>query len=127
MSRFFWICLGGAAGTAARYLISGWALDLLGTTLPWGTLAVNVIGSFLIGGIMHVGLTTQLLPPGLRLALTTGVMGRFTTYSAFNYETLQYFQEGARMLAVANIAVMLFSCLAAGAAGLWVAKLLVGH
>jgi fluoride exporter len=127
MSRFLWICLGGAVGTAARYLISGWALHLLGTAFPWGTLAVNVMGSFLIGGIMHVGLTTQVLSPGLRLALTTGVMGGFTTYSAFNYETLQYFQEGARLLALANIAVMLFACLAAGAAGLWAAKLLVGH
>lgn len=127
MSRFLWICLGGAAGTAARYLISGWALAILGTGFPWGTLAVNVIGSFLIGGIMHVGLTTQLLPPTLRLALTTGVMGGFTTYSAFNYETLQYFQEGARLLALANVAVMLVTCLAAGAAGLWAARFLVGH
>ena len=127
MSRFLWICLGGAAGTAARYLISGWALGLLGLGFPWGTLAVNVIGSFLIGGIMHVGLATQMLPPTLRLALTTGVMGGFTTYSAFNYETLQYFQEGARLLAFANVVVMLVACLAAGAAGLWAARLLVGH
>lgn len=127
MSRFLWICLGGAVGTAARYLISGFALQALGAGFPWGTLAVNLIGSFLIGGIMHVGLTTQLFSPTLRLALTTGVMGGFTTYSAFNYETLSYFQEGARLLAFANIAVMLTACLAAGAAGLWAAKLLVGH
>lgn len=127
MSRFLWICLGGAVGTAARYLISGFALELLGSGFPWGTLAVNLIGSFLIGGIMHVGLTTQILSPTLRLALTTGVMGGFTTYSAFNYETLSYFHEGARLLALANIAVMLVACLAAGAAGLWAAKLFLGH
>lgn len=51
-SRLFWICLGGAVGTGARYLISGWMLLLLGTAFPWGTLAVNVIGSFLLGAIM---------------------------------------------------------------------------
>lgn len=127
MNRFFWICLGGAAGTGARYLISGWALAALGASFPWGTLAVNVIGSFLIGAIMHVGLTTQLLPPTLRLALTAGVMGGFTTYSAFNYETLKYLQEGARLYAAANIALMVVGCLAAGAAGIWAAKLLFGH
>lgn len=64
MNRFFWICLGGAAGTGARYLISGWALTVFGVSFPWGTLAVNVIGSFLIGAIMHVG------PPARRRAGT---------------------------------------------------------
>lgn len=127
MGRFFWICLGGAAGTGARYLISGWALAILGTGFPWGTLAVNAIGSFLIGGILHVGLTTQILPPAARLALTTGVMGGFTTYSAFNYESLKYFQDGAWLLGVTNIVVMVMVCLAAGAAGLGITRLLLGH
>ena len=127
MNRFFWVCMGGAAGTGARYLISGWALTAFGLTFPWGTLAVNVIGSFLIGALMHVGLTTQFFSPTLRIALATGVMGGFTTYSAFNYETLQFLQEGARLYALANVALMLFGCLAAGAAGLWAARLLVGH
>jgi CrcB protein len=127
MGRFFWICLGGAAGTGARYLLGGWALQVLGTSFPWGTLAVNVIGSFLIGALMHVSLTTQLISPTLRLALTTGVMGGFTTYSAFNYETLRYLQDGARLYALANIVLMLVGCLAAGAAGLWAVRILVGH
>jgi CrcB protein len=127
MNRFFWICLGGAAGTGARYLISGWALALLGAGFPWGTLAVNVIGSFLIGAIMHVGLATQLLSPIARLALTTGVMGGFTTYSAFNYESLKYFQDGAWLLGLVNILVMVAACLAAGAAGLGAARLLLAH
>lgn len=126
MSRFLWICAGGAAGTAARYLLSGWALDLLGTGFPWGTLAVNAIGSFLIGAIMHVGLSTQWISATARIALTTGLMGGFTTYSAFNYETLRLFADGARALAIANILSMLLVCLAAGAAGLGAARLLVG-
>lgn len=127
MSRFLWICLGGAAGTGARYLISGWALAMLGTGFPWGTLAVNLIGSFLIGGIMHAGLTTQILSPAARLFLTTGVMGGFTTYSAFNYESLKFFQDGAWLAGLTNILVMVLACLAAGAAGLGVARFVFGH
>ena len=127
MSRFFWICLGGAAGTGLRYLLSGWALQILGTGLPWGTLAVNVLGSFFIGAVMHVGLTTQLISPTLRLALTTGVLGGFTTYSSFNYETLQLFQEGAWRMGLVNVTVMLLGCLVAGAAGLGTARLALGH
>ncbi|HEY1435116.1 MAG TPA: CrcB family protein, partial [Thermoanaerobaculia bacterium] len=74
MSRFLWICLGGAAGTGTRYLLSGWALAVLGAGFPYGTLAVNVIGSFCVGLIMQVGLATSLMSPTLRLTLTTGVM-----------------------------------------------------
>ncbi|MCA1611953.1 MAG: CrcB family protein, partial [Acidobacteria bacterium] len=73
--RFLWICLGGAFGSGARYLLSGWTLAILGTTLPWGTLIVNVVGSFFLSAIMHAALTTNLIAPTLRLALTTGVMG----------------------------------------------------
>jgi CrcB protein len=122
MSRFLWICLGGAAGTGARYLISGWALVLLGPAFPYGTLAVNVTGSFLLGAIMHLALTTRLLSPTLRLALTSGVLGGFTTYSTFNYETLQYLREGAWAIGIANILLTVLACLAAGVAGLALAQ-----
>lgn len=105
-------------GTGARYLVSGWALELLGTGFPYGTLAVNTIGSFLIALLMQAGIATPLLSPTLRLTLTTGVLGGFTTYSAFNYETMRYFQDGSWQLAAANVAVTLSSCLAAGFAGL---------
>ena len=122
MSRFFWICLGGAAGTGARYLISGWAVALLGPAFPWGTLAVNLTGSFLLGGLMHLALTTRLLAPALRLALTSGVLGGFTTYSTFNYETLQFFREGAWAIGIANILLTVTACLAAGIGGLALAQ-----
>jgi CrcB protein len=118
MSRFLWICLGGAAGTGARYLISGWALAAFGAGFPYGTLVVNVVGSFLLGLLMQVGLTTPLLSPTLRLALTTGVMGGFTTYSTFNYETMRYFQDGSWELAAANVSLTLVVCLIAGFAGI---------
>ena len=122
MGRFFWICLGGAVGTGARYLVSGWAVALLGPTLPFGTLVINVTGSFLLGALMHVGLTTRLLSPTLRVALATGVLGGFTTYSTFNYETLQYLRGGAWGIGIANILLTVGACLAAGVGGLALAQ-----
>ncbi len=126
MARFLWICLGGAAGTGARYLLSGWLLRAAGPGFPWGTLAVNVIGSFLLGLIMQVSLTTGLIAPTLRLGLTTGVMGGFTTYSTFNYETLQYLQQSEWLAAFTNVAATLLLCLAAGALGVLGGRLLAG-
>jgi CrcB protein len=126
MSRFLWICLGGAAGTGARYLLSGWALSALGAGFPYGTLAVNVIGSFCVGLLVQVGLATSLLSPTLRMALTTGVMGGFTTYSTFNYETIRYIQDGAWRLAAGNVVITLAACLAAGFAGVALGRSLFG-
>jgi CrcB protein len=126
MTRFLWICLGGAAGTGARYLLSGWLLRTAGPAFPWGTLAVNVLGSFLLGLIMQVAVATDLLSPTLRLALTTGLMGGFTTYSTFNYETLQYFEQSDWLLGFANVAATVIVCLAAGGVGVVTGRLLAG-
>ena len=126
MARFLWICLGGAVGTGARYLLSGWLLRAAGPGFPWGTLAVNVIGSFLLGLIMQVAVATDLLSPTLRLTLTTGVMGGFTTYSTFNYETLQYLQQNDWLMGSLNLAVTVVACLAAGTFGLLAGRLLAG-
>jgi CrcB protein len=126
MLRFAWICFGGAIGTGVRYLLSGWMLKVLGPSFPYGTFAVNVIGSFLLVAIMHVALSTQLVSPTLRLTLTTGVMGGFTTYSTFSYETFKYLQDGAWLLALRYVGVTVFGCLIACVLGLAAAKWLVG-
>ena len=126
MERLAWVCLGSALGGGARYLISLGALRLLGSSFPYGTLAVNVIGSFLIGLIMHVGLETAILSPTARIFLTTGVMGGLTTYSAFNYETLQLANDGDWPLAIGNIAATVLACLVAGILGLATGRALVG-
>lgn len=126
MTRFLWICLGGAAGTGARYLISVWMLRVAGPGFPWGTLTVNVLGSFLIGLILQVARTTELLSPTLTLALTTGVLGGFTTYSTFNYETLQFFQRDEWLLGFANLGGTVIACLAAGLLGAFSGRLLTG-
>lgn len=122
MLRFLAICLGGAVGTAGRYLLAIWLPTVAGTAFPWATLTVNVVGSFFLGAIMQTGMTTNLLSPTVRLALTTGVMGGFTTYSTFNYETLNFFSEGAWGAGLVNIGVTLVACLAAGVGGVAIAR-----
>ncbi|MHB8875773.1 MAG: fluoride efflux transporter CrcB [Myxococcaceae bacterium] len=126
MSRFLWICLGGAVGTGARYLLSGWTLRVLGPAFPYGTLAVNVLGSFLLAVLMVVGLHSTALSPTMRLVLTTGVMGGFTTYSTFSYESMRYFQDGAWLIGALNIGVTVLACLAACLLGWSGGRWLVG-
>src|SRR6185369_7279232 len=108
------VCLGGAIGSGARYLTALWAASAMGPAFPFGTLIVNLLGSFLIAFIMHIGSATEMLSPELRLMLTTGVMGGFTTYSTFNYETTGYFRDGAWMIGMLNVGVTVIGCLAAG-------------
>jgi fluoride exporter len=126
MARLFWVCLGGAIGTGARYLFSGWLARVTGPGFPYDTLAVNAIGSFFLGTLMEAALVTESLPPMFRLTLAVGVLGGFTTYSTFNYETLQLFQEGSWLLGFANLGIQVIVCLLAGALGLVVGRLVAG-
>jgi CrcB protein len=121
-AQIFAICLGGAAGTVARYLLSEWARATFGAAFPYGTVAVNVIGSFAMGVLAHLGRTTEMLSPTLRLALTTGVLGGFTTYSTFNDDTIRMIAGGAYYRAGLNVTVTLVVCLAAGFAGVSMAR-----
>jgi CrcB protein len=126
MGRLVLVSLGGALGTAARYLLSGWLLRVLGPAFPYGTLAVNFIGSFLLGALMHAGLQPEPLSPTTRLVLGTGFLGGFTTYSAFSYETLRYLHEGAWATAGLYVSVTVLVCLAAGALGMLAGRAWVG-
>lgn len=126
MERFLWICLAGALGTGSRYLIGIWAGTRLGTSFPFGTLIVNLMGCFAIAAIMHVALSTHLLSPTARLALTTGFMGGLTTYSSFNYETTRLLQERSWSMALLNYSLTSIGCFVAGLLGFAVARKLVG-
>lgn len=125
--RLTLICFGGALGTGARYLTSLWAASAFGTAFPAGTLIVNLAGSFLLAFIMQAAGASELIAPDLKAMLTTGVMGGFTTYSTFNYETTGYFREGAWLLGAVNIGVTVLGCLAAGLAGFALARMLFGR
>jgi fluoride exporter len=127
VTRFLWICAGGALGTGARYLIALWAARTFGAAFPVGTLIVNVLGSFLLGLVMQLANTTELLPETLRLALTVGIMGGFTTYSTFNHETTEFLRTGSAHYAALNVVSTVAACLLAGFAGIALARFVVGR
>ena len=122
--RLLLICLGGACGTAARYGVDIAAARCLGVDFPYGTLIVNVVGSFLIGVIQEVALSTSLVPETLRLVLGVGVMGGFTTYSAFSYGTIRLADRGATA-AVTNVLLTTGLCLGVCVLGVLLARALV--
>ncbi len=126
MERFFWICLAGAAGAGARYLIALWAAQRFGSTFPYGTLIANLIGCFSIAALMHAALALG-WSPNLRAALTIGFIGGLTTYSSFNYETMLLFEEGATASAATNVALTMLGGLTAGWLGLLTAREILGR
>ena len=126
MERFIYICLGGAIGTGLRYLTSGVAARWLGADFPYGTLIVNVVGSFLIGLIQQVGTASLLIPEPTRLFLTVGIMGGLTTYSSFSYETVRLVEIGAWGQAWINVLVTTALCLGVCLLGIAAGRLIVG-
>ena len=87
---------------------------------------MNLVGSFLISGVMGVSLNSTVIPVNLRIFLATGIVGGFTTYSAFNYETLALLQQRLWLTGGLNIAATLLGCFIAGFLGFLLARLLVG-
>ncbi|HEY1549101.1 MAG TPA: CrcB family protein [Kofleriaceae bacterium] len=124
LTGFFIVCLGGALGSGLRYLTALWAGARGWTAFPWATLIVNVVGCFLIMLIVTIASATT-MSPGMRLFLTTGMMGGLTTYSTFDLETTRFFQDGVPLTAFANIGATLVTCFVAGLLGLALAKVLV--
>jgi CrcB protein len=125
-TRYLLVALGGAAGSMARYWVGGLAPRLLGEAFPYGTLVVNLVGSFLISLVMGVALNSGLLSATMRVFLTTGIIGGFTTYSAFNYETLALLQQRLWLTGGLNVLGTVVGCLLMGLLGLVLAKVLVG-
>jgi CrcB protein len=125
MERFLWICLAGAAGSGARYLIALWAAQRLGSTFPYGTLIVNLAGCFAIAAIMETALTLG-WSATLRSALTIGFIGGLTTYSSFNYETTRLL-ESAPTLALLNMILTALGGFIAGLLGLLTVRGVLGR
>ena len=126
MKTFLLVCLGGAGGTGARYLLNLGAVRSLGAGFPFATLAVNVVGSLAMGAVTGLALR-GVVAPEARAVLATGLLGGFTTYSAFNQELLGGIERGAWGWSVAYGAATVVSCLVAGAAGLWMARIAGGN
>lgn len=105
------IALFCAGGGLTRYYLSGWVYSMLGRAFPYGTFVVNIVGAYLIGLIMELGLRSTLIPDTLRLGLTVGFLGGLTTFSTFSYETFALLEDGRFLVAFVNILASVALCL----------------
>ena len=113
MKTLLLIACGGAFGAIFRYGASLGVYSILGRGFPYGTLFVNVTGSLLMGFLSIVMLERFNIGPEWRAAILVGVLGSFTTFSAFSIETLNLFEQGDMMRALANIVLSVMVCLVA--------------
>ncbi len=118
----FLIGLFGGAGCISRYLIASRLNAWLGKAFPYGTLAVNLIGSFIIGIIFEVALRGSVISPAMRLALTTGFLGGLTTFSTFSFETVELFLNGKYLVGLLNISGSLLLCFLGTYLGIWLVR-----
>ena len=116
MATLLAVTLGGAVGALGRYLLSTWAQGL-GDNFPWGTLSVNLLGCFLMGVVVAL-LQRGTLPAEVQALATVGVLGSFTTFSAFSLETVRLLQEGDWDRALAYVGVSVVIGLGAVVAGM---------
>ena len=113
-----WVMLAGGLGSGARYLVG---VSLAGTTFPYATVIVNLIGSFLLGLIAQLALNGSINAEA-RTVIGVGLLGGFTTYSSFNQETLTLVANGRTSAAIVNVVITLAGCLAAGLLGMVAAR-----
>ncbi len=125
MGRFMLVCIGGALGSGARYLVALWAAAALPVAYPMGTTIVNVAGSWFLAAVMDLSLRHDLIGQDLRVFLATGVAGGFTTYSTFNWETIRLLEERAYGLAAAYVVGTVLACAAAALLGVATSRLAV--
>ncbi len=117
-----YIGIAGFFGAISRYLVSGLIHRSTGTLLPYGTLAVNIIGSFLLAFIMEFSSRSSLISDEARIFLGIGFLGAFTTFSSFSYETLRLLEDGSTILASLNITLNMALCLGFAFAGFALAR-----
>ncbi len=118
------VFLGGGVGSALRYWLSGSVYRLLKPSFPYGTLVVNIGGCFLIGFLMAVFEERFVVQPLLRLFLTIGILGGFTTFSTFSFETVELLREGSMVSGLMNVLLSLGGCLTATLLGNILGRLL---
>ncbi|MEO8168044.1 MAG: fluoride efflux transporter CrcB [bacterium] len=122
--NYLYVFLGGGIGAAGRYLLQGIVYRYASSGFPYGTFAVNLLGSFAIGFLMSVFDERFVVTPALRIFLTIGILGGFTTFSSFSFETVALLREGSYGLGVFNVGLSVVTCLVATWVGLITGKLL---
>ena len=124
MNDILVISIGAIIGANARWIISRYAAKVLSTVFPYGTLLINVSGSFIVGFFMIWATERVLLDPRWRLLIVVGFCGAFTTFSSFAFETMAYFEQGQWLLMSANFLLNNLLCLGAALAGMALARAL---
>ncbi|WP_435102205.1 fluoride efflux transporter CrcB [Arhodomonas sp. AD133] len=102
--------IGGAVGASARFAVTVWVADWFGRDFPWGTLIVNVVGSFLLGMLFVLTVERGELPAVWRAALMVGVLGAFTTFSTFAVDSVALLEQGEVVRAFANLCANVIIC-----------------
>lgn len=120
--EYVWVSLGGIVGACSRYFLSRFTARLMGTNFPWGTLFINISGSFILGLFLVYTTERAFLDPRWRLLIAIGFCGAYTTFSSYAYETIVYFQQGNWMLFASNILANNILCLAGVLAGAAIAR-----
>ncbi len=116
--KLLWLTLGGALGALMRYIFSGFVYKFIGVGFPYGTLAVNLVGCFIMGFSITLAETKFIISPNIRMFLMIGFLGAFTTFSTFMLETDNFLRDGEMVQTFMNVflsIVLGFVCLRIGA------------
>ncbi len=122
--NFLVVSIGAIVGANARYFLSRYAAKMLGPVFPFGTLFINVLGSFVVGWFMIWTTERALVDPRWRLLVVVGFCGGFTTFSSYAFESMAYFEQGQWALMATNILTNNILALLAAVAGMAVARVL---
>jgi len=123
VQKIIWIALAGSLGTLARYWLSGFVQQHTGANFPWGTFAVNMIGSFLFGVVWAMAEERLVISTETRVIILSGFMGAFTTFSTFVFETGRFLRDSQGLLAFGNVALQVVVGLVGMFIGLAVGRL----
>ena len=121
--KFLVIGFGGFFGAILRYFVSKAATIYFGNTIPYGTLIVNGVGSFLLAFLYTISIEKSVISENMRFFIGVGFMGAFTTFSTFSVETLNLFEDGAYMLSSLNVLLNVSISIFAAFLGMYLAKL----
>ena len=122
MDKYLIIGLGGFLGAIARYALGGWAAEKWGASFPYGTLLINVTGSFVLGLFLAAATGRLAIDPRWRLLLAIGFLGAYTTFSTYTYESAQLLLAGAWWPGVVNLLASNLLGLAASVAGIAIGR-----
>ena len=123
MDKYLYMAVGAILGAYCRYWMGAWANERWGTDFVYGTLLINLIGSFVLGFFLTLNLDRNFFTPNVRFMVAVGWCASFTTYSTFSWDTFRYIQQGNPTLAFLNMGATLIGCLLATWAGVVAGRL----